>query len=263
MSKQDPLPETPIAEHDYALTSLSTMKQVPQSPARPATPHCPPSIHEPPAPPPIPPRSLQRPVSMLTAPAERHLIALEHWRCNLPTSFYEPQEHAWGIAKAPAEERVEVVEKKKKKKKKGRYPWHKTRLLLRFMGSCFILTAIALVYLRFNGSYRFSDPYRSNDSYRFNDSYDFFTLWVYMVCPAALTYNIAEMLCGFIAGRGINRCVNTGMDGLFTIGLVGIGFRFVAEAHGVKGDDVIGAICILGGVLQAGVWAYGICSFCK
>lgn len=39
--------------------------------------------------------------------------------------------------------------------------------------------------------------------------------------------------------------------------------RFVAEAHGVQGENVIGAICILSGVLQSGVWGYGICSFCK
>ena len=53
------------------------------------------------------------------------------------------------------------------------------------------------------------------------------------------------------------------MDVLFAIGLVVIGFRFVAQAHGVADDNVVGAICIVSGVLQAGVWGYGICAFCK
>jgi len=178
------LPEIPIASQGFTYNALTTIKQVPASPARPATPH---------TPPPIPLRSLQRPVS--TAPGERHIIALQRLLPGFPTSFYEPQqESAWGIAKAPAEERVdmgaEVVENPKKKKKEGRYPWHKTRLLLRFTGSCFIATAIALAYLRFSDSNDFEDSYPSNDTIR---SYDLFALWVYLVVRIALTYN-AQLL---------------------------------------------------------------------
>jgi hypothetical protein len=53
------------------------------------------------------------------------------------------------------------------------------------------------------------------------------------------------------------------MDGLFTIGLVGIGFRFIAEGAGDMGEDLIGSLSIVSGGLQAGVWGYGIASFCR
>lgn len=190
MSKPNSLPPIPIAEQDFIYHALTTIKQLPASPARPATPHCPPSVHETHTPPPIPPRSLQRPVSMLTAPGERHIIALQRLLPHFPTSFYEPQESAWGVAKAPVEERVgvDVEAVVKKEKKEGRYQWHKTRLLLRFMSLCFNSTAIALVYHRFDDSHGFSGSYCFSDLYCSNDSYDFLTLWVYMIVriPVAL-----------------------------------------------------------------------------
>jgi hypothetical protein len=138
------LPIISIAGQNFTQHALdsppldTTIKPVPKSPARSAQ-----SIH-PPSTPPIPARSAQR--AVFTPPVERQLIALQQLRSQIPTSFYEPHERGWRFDKPPPDPQERGHGKVGRK---GRYPWHKMRLCLRFAASCFILTVIALVYHRY------------------------------------------------------------------------------------------------------------------
>lgn len=153
------LPDIPITTQDFAYHAFSsphpttTIKPLPSSPLHELPAHPPPSRqlssippqnrpytpYTPSPTPPVPVKSPQRPVP-LPPIVERHLIALQQLRSQLPTSYYSPSSPQPAFV-AGGEQKMNG----RYKRGKERYAWPKTRLWLRGINASLVLSGMVIM----------------------------------------------------------------------------------------------------------------------